>query len=360
MKEKNILDAIGGIDDELILDAAPTEQRKKKIVWHRVGAMAACLAVLTAGVLAVTVPFINPPIEPGPAETTATLDISRYTFATSMGIFSSFTEKNTSEVTWSERLVNVIEDQTYKKYYSSRVIDAAHVGKKLGSVTVKSYWETRWSDEEKDVEYLSAEIYEIQGVNPNVAFCLRYLDKGSSLTTTHYYTFINEDFVPSTLSGFYDAFALEKYLSVEKSAMIHSVVDGGVDYYIFRYDGKTANDIAAQLLSCDGDAVVLTEEAHEKIIKNCKKQARLRVDLLTAGGGHYFYITDNGYLLHVWNGIDYCYEIGAEKAKDIIETIRAGELYQAPSEEMTVTQTTSVYETSAAMETASAAETVNE
>ena len=41
MKEKDILEVIGGIDEEMILDAAPSEGRKKRMPWGRIGAAAA-------------------------------------------------------------------------------------------------------------------------------------------------------------------------------------------------------------------------------------------------------------------------------------------------------------------------------
>ncbi len=353
MKAKNILDAMGGIDDELILDAAPIEKTKKKITWHRYGAMAACLALVTAGALAVSMPFISQSIEPGPSETTTAFDVSRYTFAESQGIFGiKRNEEFSNALYMSDWLVNVIQDEFYENYLSSRVINAFYVGEMLDTVTVKSSWHHRVG-EETDIEYLQAEIYEIRGVDPTAAVCLRYIDKGSSLTTTHYYTFINTEFAPSTLGEFFEAFAAEKYFSVEMSALIDSIVYGENEliYHQYQYDEMVANKIAEKLLLCDAKTEILTDEAHEEIIKNCTKQARIRYDLPSTGiVSGLFYVTDNGYLLHVWNETAYYYEIGAKTARDIIGIICEGEPYQAPSEDMTVTYTSGVCETSAAAE----------
>lgn len=57
MTSRNLLDAMGGIDPQLILEAAPDAVKPKRAggLWMKWGAMAACLAVIVGAILAVPV-----------------------------------------------------------------------------------------------------------------------------------------------------------------------------------------------------------------------------------------------------------------------------------------------------------------
>ena len=60
MKEKRILNAIGQVNEEYIVEAAPARKARKQPKWIKWGAVAACLCFVLAGVL-----FPSTPTTPG-------------------------------------------------------------------------------------------------------------------------------------------------------------------------------------------------------------------------------------------------------------------------------------------------------
>ena len=60
MKEKRILNAIGQVNEEYIVEAAPARKARKQPKWIKWGAVAACLCFVLAGVL-----FSSTPTTPG-------------------------------------------------------------------------------------------------------------------------------------------------------------------------------------------------------------------------------------------------------------------------------------------------------
>ena len=70
-KEELLLRAIGGIDEELVLNAQPRSERGGRIIWWKKGVLAACLCLLV-GLGAVGVHLLRPSQMPEPAaDTTA-------------------------------------------------------------------------------------------------------------------------------------------------------------------------------------------------------------------------------------------------------------------------------------------------
>ncbi len=62
MNNKDIFRAMGGIDSQIIRDAAPDKVQKKQgvSIWIKIGALAACLAIILSSVLALRKPVITP------------------------------------------------------------------------------------------------------------------------------------------------------------------------------------------------------------------------------------------------------------------------------------------------------------
>lgn len=61
MKNEKLLDMIGGIDDNLVHNAVHDNFKKKKPVWVKWGAMAACLCLIVVAII--TIPSMLPPQE---------------------------------------------------------------------------------------------------------------------------------------------------------------------------------------------------------------------------------------------------------------------------------------------------------
>ena len=149
--------ALGGVDADLIEAADESAARPARTGWVRWAAAAAVVLLLGA---ALTLPrFLEAP-RGVPAETAPD-----------------------REYRWR------VEDGRYAAYVPGRVIEEARVGERLGAVTVTAGWTAR--GEAVTAERLRAEVCAIRGVDADVAVCVRFLDPGDALTTTHYYTLLN-------------------------------------------------------------------------------------------------------------------------------------------------------------------------
>ena len=78
----------------------------------------------------------------------------------------------------------------YATYINGKVIDAEKVGAKLESVTVTGGWKNE-AGEWLSTEALDAEVYEITGIDGDIAVALKFIDQGEAVTTTHYYVMMN-------------------------------------------------------------------------------------------------------------------------------------------------------------------------
>jgi len=83
-----------------------------------------------------------------------------------------------------------IDSGAFTTYINGKVIDAEKVGAKLESVTVTGGWKNEagvWIS----TEALNAEVYEITGIDSDIAVALKFIDQGEAVTTTHYYVMMN-------------------------------------------------------------------------------------------------------------------------------------------------------------------------
>ena len=78
----------------------------------------------------------------------------------------------------------------YATYINGKVIDAEKVGAKIESVTVTGGWKNE-AGEWLSTEALDAEVYEITGIDGDIAVALKFIDQGEAVTTTHYYVMMN-------------------------------------------------------------------------------------------------------------------------------------------------------------------------
>lgn len=349
MKEKDILEVIGGIDEEMILDAAPSEKQKKRMPWGRMGTAAACAALVLAGALAAA-PYLD---SGDPTQTTTDLTYietsteigtaeNRYAYGDSKGIFTPWLEAVTTEaITVAESHQRKIVDERYASYQSLRVIDSEHVGEKIEEVEVNAYWYHHSSETKTDEENLLAEVYRIKGVDPSVAVCVKYLEPCDALTMTHYYTFVNVDVQFESLASLFSLYHAEEYFSVRGNALIDRMTKNEIDYKAYNLDTGEVDELGAMILSLDAEKCVLTEESFAKILDESKKQARIRFDLTSFGVVNYtMFITDGGYLLMTWCGENIYFDIGEEKANEIIDYIEKNGTVQVYDDNILITETT--------------------
>ena len=170
--------AVTNIEDDLVLEAdkGPAVLRSyKKKETIKLISLAACLLLLASGALLYHVkhrplPYQNETVSPD------TQDVP-----------------DTNEAGYlAEQYLYHMTDGPYASYVAGKVIDEALVGEKISETTVSAAW--HYYDGEGHVgeeELLRADVYEIKDIPKETAVCIRFLDKGDALTTTHYYVQIN-------------------------------------------------------------------------------------------------------------------------------------------------------------------------
>ena len=94
-----------------------------------------------------------------------------------------------------------INDPAYSTYLFGKVIDPSKVGEKIGDATVTAGW--KYADGTmSDTEQLRCEIFQINGIDPETAVCIKFIDKGEALTTDHYYIHYNVEADLSAVSDY--------------------------------------------------------------------------------------------------------------------------------------------------------------
>ena len=161
MKTPRIVDAIGNIDDELVIDATRAKATKKN-VWLKWGSIAACFAIMImAAVVAVPMMFggENPVIN--------------------------------DELFYEKGYVYNVDEGAYSTYVGGKVIAEDKIGNKIADVSVTAGWKNDAGEWTSTTEKLRGEVYAINGVSNDVAVALKFIDKGEAVTTNHYYVIMN-------------------------------------------------------------------------------------------------------------------------------------------------------------------------
>ena len=175
----NVLEyAVTNIEDELILEAdkSPADlaaYRKRKTM--KLVSLAASLLLLISGALIYQQKHRPMPIQ----NETLSPD--------TQGI------PETGEASFpGEQYLYHMTDGPYASYVAGKVIDEALVGEKIGETIVSAAWHYYYGESHVgEEELLKADVYEIKDIPRETAVCIRFLDKGDALTTTHYYVQIN-------------------------------------------------------------------------------------------------------------------------------------------------------------------------
>ena len=257
-----------------------------------------------------------------------------------------------NDVYWSEpqqqnallekRKLSVIGDPLYESYVSLRVIDAAYVGEKLGDTEVRSFWRNYLVNEDTDLELLRAEIYAIKGISPETAVCIRYLDEGDALTTSHYYTYINPNYKPQNFGNFYQTFALD--FSAKNRVTLSYPSEEGTVYQHCDIDGNILTRSLTSLTDAEIHAVTVWNgdsalENEKEILRNCSAQAHFSGEI-SPGGTFSCRIYDNGYLyIRINKTISYLFEISDAKTDSVFRTIDEHKTAQKPHETVTYEST---------------------
>ena len=242
-----------------------------------------------------------------------------------------------------QRKICIINDPTYADYISLRVIDPTYVGEKLSETEVKSFWRNFLLNEDTDFELLRAEIYTIKGISPDIAVCIRYLDEGDALTTTHYYTYVNTNYKPKNFGDFCRTFALD--FSAKNSVTLSYPSKEGTVYRYCDIDGNILIQSLISLMNAETRAVsVWTDgsfkEAEKEILNDCTAQALFYGEILP-GGTFSCRIYDNGYLyIQINKTISYLFEFSENKTEDIFRLVEEYKTERSAHETVTATTQT--------------------
>ena len=255
-----------------------------------------------------------------------------------------------NDVYWSEplhengilekRKLSVISDPLYESYVSLRVIDPAYVGEKLGDTEVRSFWRNYLYGEDTDLELLRAEIYAIKGISTETAVCIRYLDEGDALTTSHYYTYINPNYKPQNFGNFYQTFALD--FSAKNRVTLSYPSEEGTVYQYCDIDGNILTRSLTSLTDAEIRAVTVWNgdsalENEKEILRNCSAQALFSGEI-SPGGTFSCRIYDNGYLyIRINKTISYLFEIHEAATDSVFRMIDEHKTTQNTNANGTVT-----------------------
>lgn len=97
----------------------------------------------------------------------------------------------TGEVQIESKYVFYMTIGPYASYQGGKVIAAEKVSEKIGDTTVTAGWKASNSSTLSKAETLRAEVFAIKNISPEIAVCIRFIDKGEAVNTEHYYVRTN-------------------------------------------------------------------------------------------------------------------------------------------------------------------------
>lgn len=166
MKTPRIANAVGLIDDDLVIGATNSTKTVNKNNWLKWSSIAACFAILLAAA-AITLPMMLKGNDPFPP-----------------------TDTEIGEAVYEKGYFYNVDDGIFSTYIGGKVIAEDKIGNMLSNVSVTAGWKNN-TGEWIYTEKLQGEVYSINGISNDVAVALKFIDKGEAVTTTHYYVIIN-------------------------------------------------------------------------------------------------------------------------------------------------------------------------
>ena len=184
-----------------------------------------------------------------------------------------------------------------------------------------------YNDTETDVVTVKAEVYELRGVSTDAAVAVKYLEKGTSTTTEHFYAALNTEYEFSTLQSFFSDFNAALHMDIGKDALVTDYPrfnSKKIDKYRVTEGGS---DIVKFLLTLDGAAeVVHPYDAVDGRMNNCGEIRRVTFSMASAGKmTNMLYIFDNGYIAiqgKICDGIVF-FNVGGEATSELYEIFKA-------------------------------------
>lgn len=271
-KEIELAKAIGEADDDMIAEAAPKKGSRKGFAI-KVASVAACLALIIC-----TLPLIGRNVPADPKNT--------------KNPYFPHAAGTTDEIAIYNKWFFEIQNSPYSGYSRGMVIDAALVGDEIGEVTVKQYNHIYPENKDEDISYKKAVLYEIKGVSPEVAVCLKYTEKSEASSTEHYYRYAKTDIDVATLADYFEKTAAKTYGDITRI----SVTILNKDTYTYNKDAAHTAELFDMLLGLDGTRALSDNESLASALSDIKSFARIDISS-KVGAANRIDIFDNGYVL---------------------------------------------------------------
>ena len=285
MKTNDFFEAMGNIDASLIERADKVTVKRRPIL--KIAAIAAAFALLVTG-LAVVLPMLTRD-DPG-----GNIVGDAIVWDNVFDLFNPNTGSGVNEGGMAAVLVessfSEIETKKYAKYDLGNAFpldkSGEFIGEKLDELKVRTGWYVYYNDTETDVVTVKAEVYELRGVSTDAAVAVKYLEKGTSTTTEHFYAALNTEYEFTTLAAFLSDFNAAVHMDIsEKDALVTAYPRFGsnrIDKYRFA-DGGGAN-IIKHLLTLDAEAEALrSNDVVDGRMNNCGEIRRVTFSMASAG-----------------------------------------------------------------------------
>ena len=332
MKTNDFFELMGNIDAELIERADRNASVKSKRPIFKITAIAAAFALLVTG-LAVVLPMLTGDEPDGNIVGDAIVwdNVFDLFVPSSKGSGEKiFAETGLAEYSFSEILT-----AKYEKYEIGNAFpldkNGEFIGAKLDDIKARNGWKWDIDGKERDVITVKAEVYELRGVSPDAAVAVKYLEKGGSQTTEHFYAAVNTEYKCGSLSEFFDDFNAAVHMNVGKVVLRREYGWGNSDIRTekLNIESSAGADICKLLLGIDAEAEYMGfYDAVDTKIKGCDLMLRLTFTMNSAGKtNNMIYVFDNGYIAvsGIGEGVAF-FNIG-EAVTEIFEAVkREGEL----------------------------------
>ena len=335
------------------------ENKTSKSVWLRFGAIAACFLLIVSVILAV--PMLredDPGVIPGPG-TTDNPGVDTPPNSTTNNdnpgnirplhwddVSSFFGASGTSgnvgnPAEMYEKVFYEITSGVYSNYKDGSIISDDCVGEKIDTVVIRNGWYQSWNDEERDVYEVNAEVYTIEGIDSTVAVAIKYLENPHGSTTEYFYVYSNPYGCDAdSLSGFYETYDADQYMSVYTNAHIREYDKGeSTNFAIYDINKDALDAINTQFLNLTSTVSYskytdTNIKAIESITNACKERLQISVELKSAGRYGVVYVLDNGYICFMGFGDFFVlHGIGSDAAQTLIETVKNNSVCLNPSVE---------------------------
>ena len=311
------------------------KRKPARSVWLRLGAIAACFAVIVGAVLALPILRKSSGIThttDGNSESEGTGNIRPLHWNDVSSFFGiSGVTQTPSEMYM--RAFCEITSGVYSNYKKGMSIDDSYVEKKIASVKIRTGWFQSWDGKEVDVYEVNAELYEICGVDSKVAVAVKYLEKPIGDSIDRFFVYANVYAEADSIQDFLKMYNADVHMKATERAFIRCYDGDGFVQSQYRINADALDEIKSMIMKLSSTASYskYTDtdiKEIEGIVKKCEKRLQINVEIRSAGKIGTLYVLDNGYAYFLGFGDLFAlYRIGDSSADALIDAVTARSEY---------------------------------